>query len=85
LSALEETTAGMPTLLEMATRACLLAQQQHGWSDKEVHARLEAMKRSIMERAQPSINSDKLARRQMLLLLTDLPVALLGLTMGGSD
>jgi transcriptional regulator with XRE-family HTH domain/tetratricopeptide (TPR) repeat protein len=76
-------TTGTLDMLDIATLAFALAKQQHGWSPHELRLHFEGAIRRIEMIEQPS-GGEGLTRRQAIILLSGLPIALLGLTQEGS-
>jgi transcriptional regulator with XRE-family HTH domain/tetratricopeptide (TPR) repeat protein len=74
-----------PDWFDIGVLAFTLAAQQHGWSTEEMHMRFEETKRSILEMTEQHADEKPLSRRRALILLSGLPVALMSLTMEGSD
>ncbi len=71
-------------LVEIGTLAFALAQQHYEWSPDMLHIQFERARRRIEEMTYQDSEKEGLTRRQALTLLSNLPVALLGLTQKGS-
>jgi transcriptional regulator with XRE-family HTH domain/tetratricopeptide (TPR) repeat protein len=74
-----------PDWFDIGVLAFTLAAQQQRWSTEEMHTRFEETKRSMIEMAEQHADEKPLSRRRALILLTRFPVALMSLTMEGSD